>query len=120
MAVREVIRMGHPTLRLKAAPVSKEEILSEDFKALVQDMFDTMDEQDGIGIAAPQINVSKQVAIVGLPNDEDDFDVMVVINPKLTVTNEELSGNFEGCLSVPNMTGFVERPSGVKVEYASR
>lgn len=130
MAIREVIRMGHPTLRLKAKEVSLEEIQTPEFKALVQDMFDTMAEEEGIGIAAPQINVSKQVAIVGIPHDnprypdapeedEDDpgFDVMVVINPKITVTNEEKSGFWEGCLSVPGLRGYVERPKGVKVDF---
>ena len=80
-----------------------------------------------------KIGVTKQVAIVGVPRDnsryqdveleesedEDDadFDVIVVINPKITVTNPELRGFWEGCLSVPGLRGYVERPSGVRVEY---
>ena len=73
MAIREVIRMGHPTLRLKAQPVTQEEIHSDEFKELIKDMFDTMAEEDGIGIAAPQINISKQVAIVGIPKDNPRY-----------------------------------------------
>lgn len=131
MAVREVLKMGHPTLRVKASPIPKEEILSQEFKELVADMFETMEAEDGIGIAAPQIGVSKQVAIVGVPKDnprypdapqdededEFDFDILVVINPTITVVDDTKSGFWEGCLSVPGLRGYVERPSKIKVEF---
>jgi peptide deformylase len=134
VAVREVLKMGHPTLRVKAEPVSIDELKSAEFKQLIQDMFETMEEEDGIGIAAPQIGISKQVAIVGIPNenpmypeaeanqdneeeDEPEFEVLVVVNPKITVTNPEQSGFWEGCLSVPGLRGYVERPKAIKVEY---
>lgn len=129
MAVREVLKMGHPTLRVKAQPISQEEILSTEFKELVADMFETMEAEDGIGIAAPQIGVSKQVAIVGVPKDnprypeveeedpEVDFDILVVINPTITVIDATKSGFWEGCLSVPGLRGYVERPSKIKVEF---
>lgn len=129
MPVREVLRMGNPTLRVKAEPISKEEIQSREFKDLIQDMFETMEEEDGIGIAAPQIGVSKQVAIVGVPHDnprypdieedEEDpgFDILVVINPKITVIDDTPMGFWEGCLSVPGLRGYVERPSRIKVEF---
>lgn len=129
MAVREVLKMGHPTLRVKAQPISQKEILSTEFKELVADMFETMEAEDGIGIAAPQIGVSKQVAIVGVPKDnprypeveeedpEVDFDILVVINPTITVIDDTKSGFWEGCLSVPGLRGYVERPSKIKVEF---
>ena len=117
MAVREVIKMGHPTLRKVAEPVSLDEIKSPEFKKLIEDMYDTMEEQEGIGIAAPQVNVSKQVAIVGMINDDDEIETLVVINPKITPLTEDKSGNWEGCLSVPGLRGYVERPSHIKVEY---
>ena len=130
MAVREVLKMGNPTLRVKASPVSLEELKTPEFKQLIQDMFETMEEEDGIGIAAPQIGISKQVAIVGIPNenprypaaeeedqDEPEFEVLVVVNPTVTVTNPEKSGFWEGCLSVPGLRGYVERPKAIKVEY---
>lgn len=129
MAVREVLKMGHPTLRVKAEPISKEEINSAEFKQLVADMFETMEAEDGIGIAAPQIGVSKQVAIVGVPKEnprypeveeeeEDlDFDILVVINPTITVVDDTKSGFWEGCLSVPGLRGYVERPSKIKVDF---
>lgn len=129
MAVKEVIKMGHPTLRVKAQPVPVEEIQTESFQNLIQDMFDTMEAEDGIGIAAPQIGVSKSVAIVGVPKDnprypdveedEDDFgfDILVVINPKITVIDDEKMGFWEGCLSVPGLRGYVERPKKIKVNF---
>jgi peptide deformylase len=131
MAVREVLKMGHPTLRVKSIPVDPKEIHSQEFKELIQDMFETMDAEDGIGIAAPQIGVNKQVAIIGVPkenprypdsepeseDDDSDFDIVVVINPKITVTDPTLRGFWEGCLSVPGLRGHVERPSGIKVEF---
>ncbi|MBC96935.1 MAG: peptide deformylase [Halobacteriovoraceae bacterium] len=135
MAVKEVLKMGNPTLRVKSEPVDPSEISTPEFKQLIQDMFETMDAEDGIGIAAPQIGVNKQVAIIGVPkenpryqdledadqNDEDDeaegFEIVVVINPKITVTDPTLRGFWEGCLSVPGLRGFVERPSGVRVDF---
>jgi peptide deformylase len=129
MAVREVLKMGHPTLRVKANPIPLEEIQSREFRNLIQDMFETMEKEEGIGIAAPQIGISKQVAIVGVPKDnprypetpeseeDDDFDILVVINPKVTVMDETPSGFWEGCLSVPGLRGYVERPSKIKVEF---
>ncbi len=117
MAVKEVIRMGHPTLREVAEEVSVEEISTPEFRSLIQDMFETMDEQEGIGIAAPQINVKKQVAIVGIINEDDEIDALVVINPKITPLTKELAGNWEGCLSVPGLRGYVERPDHIKVQF---
>lgn len=123
MAIREVLKMGNPVLRQESAIVSKEEILSDEFQQLLTDMSDTMEEQDGIGIAAPQIGVLKQVALVGIPSDNDrypdapEFDLLVVINPKIEVLDSALQGNWEGCLSVPGLRGFVERPSKIKVTF---
>lgn len=123
MAVKEVIRMGHPTLRLEAQPLSAEEMVSDEIKALVQDMYDTMEEQQGIGIAAPQIDVSKQIALIGIPNDNErypdapEYDIVAVINPIITPLTEEVQGFWEGCLSVPGLRGFVERPNKIQVEY---
>jgi peptide deformylase len=117
MAIKTVIRMGHPTLRKIAAPVTKEELQTPKFKQLIEDMYDTMEKEEGIGIAAPQINVSKQVAIVGRINEEDEIETLVIINPKITPLTEEMSGNWEGCLSVPGLRGYVERPAKVQVQY---
>ncbi|MCB0272416.1 MAG: peptide deformylase [Bdellovibrionales bacterium] len=123
MAVRKVIRMGHPTLRKVAGKLTKQEIQSEETKALLQDMFDTMLEQGGIGIAAPQINVSKSVAIIQINPDNDRYDVeeevpmLVFFNPEIEILDKTKQGFWEGCLSVPGLRGYVERPQKVKVTY---
>jgi peptide deformylase len=80
-------------------------------------MFSTMVEYDGAGLAAPQVHVSKQLALVGGEYDEDDNALIrVVINPEIEVTSEDLFGMYEGCLSVPGMRGYVERPVAIKVK----
>jgi peptide deformylase len=123
MAARKVIRMGHPTLRKTAELVSPSEIDTAEFKELIQDMYDTMKVEGGIGIAAPQINVSKQVALIELPANSERYGTLessplfIIINPVMNVQDQLLQGFWEGCLSVPGLRGFVERPRVVKIEY---
>ena len=123
MAVQKVIRMGHPTLRKVAKKFSKKEILAPETQALLQDMFDTMLAEGGIGIAAPQINVPKAVAMIQISQDQTRYDtdeeipMMVLFNPEIEVLDKKKQGFWEGCLSVPGLRGFVERPRKVKVTY---
>tara|TARA_Y100001954_G_scaffold71254_1_gene78111 strand:- start:9927 stop:10451 length:525 start_codon:yes stop_codon:yes gene_type:complete len=115
--------MGHPLLRQAAENVAYDEIKSEEFSQLIRDMYDTMKQEGGIGIAAPQIGVSKQVAIIELPEDSERYEevektpLLVIINPVLTVLDNEKKGYWEGCLSVPGLRGYVERPQKIKVEF---
>jgi len=123
MAVKDVIRMGHPTLRKVAQKLSKQEIGRPETASLVQDLFDTMMDQGGIGIAAPQINVSKSVAIIqidpssGRYAPEENVPMMVFINPEIKVLDKKRTGFWEGCLSVPGLRGFVERPQHILVKF---
>ncbi len=123
MAIKKVLRMGHPILRLKAAPLGREEILSQETQQLFQDMLDTMKAEEGIGIAAPQIGVSKQVALIGIAKDNSrypeapEYDLLFVINPVIKVLDEQREGYWEGCLSVPGLRGFVERPRKIQVDF---
>ncbi|MBC7714660.1 MAG: peptide deformylase [Rhizobacter sp.] len=123
MTARKVIRMGHPTLRLVAELVDVSELKTPEFIELLVDMYDTMKVEGGIGIAAPQINVSKQVTLIELPDDSDRYGeldgtpLMVIINPKITYLTEDKQGFWEGCLSVPGLRGFVERPNHIQVDY---
>lgn len=123
MTRRAVIRMGHPTLRKVADQVSVSEIKSAEFKTLLQDMFDTMKAEGGIGIAAPQINVSKQVCLIELPQNSERYGTLsssplfTIINPVISYLTEDEQGFWEGCLSVPGLRGYVERPKKIKVQY---
>jgi peptide deformylase len=112
MAVREVLRMGHPVLRERAKPV--EDVGSAELKALVQDMKETMADKNGAGLAAPQIGVSKRVVIFGVDHnprypDAEPVPFTVLVNPKLVMLTREVEEDWEGCLSVPGMRGVVPR-----------
>ena len=123
MAIREVIKMGHPTLRLKAKELTEAEVKSKWFSALLEDMRDTMNSLGGIGIAAPQINESFQVAIIHLPEDSQRYPELestseyIIVNPKITILNDEVQTFWEGCLSVPGLRGQVTRPSKIRIDY---
>ena len=112
MAVREVLRMGHPVLREKAKPV--EAFDTAELHALVGDMKDTMASLNGAGLAAPQIGVSQRVVIFGVTSnprypDAEEVPFTVLVNPKLTMLTREVEDDWEGCLSVPGMRGVVTR-----------
>ncbi|HXZ58576.1 MAG TPA: peptide deformylase [Steroidobacteraceae bacterium] len=111
MAVRRVLRMGEPLLREVAAPVTR---FDAELAALVSDMDDTMRASSGAGIAAPQIGVSLRVVIFELKDNPrypqlTPVPYTVLVNPQLTVLDEEQEEGWEGCLSVPGMRGLVPR-----------
>lgn len=121
MAKYEIKLMGDPVLRIPAEDIPLDQITSDEIQDLIQDMLDSMNELGGIGIAAPQIGISKKIALIDLScvaeEDDEDEGVLVIINPKLTVLDETLQGFWEGCLSVPGLRGFVERPRKLLIEY---
>jgi peptide deformylase len=106
--LREIITEGHPTLRKVAKRVSPAEIADPIFQQLLDDMFETMYNAPGIGLAAPQVNVSKRIFTVDLQDDDPAHGPLVVINPKFTVSEGEIEAT-EGCLSVPGMVGEMKR-----------
>lgn len=116
MAVREVLKMGDPRLLEVAEPVTG--FGSPELRELLEDMFDTMDDYDGAGLAAPQIGVSKRVVIFGVEEnprypDAEQVPMTVLINPEITVKTEEMESGWEGCLSVPGMRGVVDRYTSI-------
>lgn len=124
MAVREIIRMGHPTLRQSAAPYPVDSIGSSEFEQLVADMRETLHAYSGIGLAAPQIDVPYQIAIIEMEGGASRYGTIdalpfaVYVNPVITVLDEEdTAGYWEGCLSVPGLRGFVTRPQHIAVDY---
>lgn len=120
--IRPICRMGHPVLRLKAREINEKEMLSESFACLLRDMHDSMKHYGGIGIAAPQIGESLQVAIIELKDfnrygEKVELSLTTFINPSIEYLSQEEQGFWEGCLSVPGLRGFVERPKKVRVTY---
>lgn len=124
MSVREIIRMGHPTLRKAADPYPVDQIGSAHFQKLVVDLKETLAATgNGIGLAAPQINESYRVAVIDIPEPTTRYGTVtplpftVYVNPKISVVNADTRGYWEGCLSVPDMKGYVERPQHIRVDY---
>jgi peptide deformylase len=115
--------MGHPTLKRVADLITQEEFNSDALKDLITDLYETMKLEKGIGIAAPQINISKQVALIELPEDNERYGLLektpllIIINPTVKIIDSALQGYWEGCLSVPGLKGFVERPKHIQVDY---
>lgn len=120
MAIRKIARMGHPVLRQVADPVP--ELRGPAIRLLVEDMFETMDDAQGTGLAAPQIHESLRVVVFEVGEDrltgrEDDAPLgrQVLFNPEIEVIGDEVETDWEGCLSVPGMIGAVPRP--VRIRY---
>lgn len=113
MAIKEVVKHPAAVLTQKCDEVT---VIDEKIITLLDDLYDTMVEYDGVGIAAPQINVPLRVAIVEIGEERD---ILEMINPTvLEVHGAEV--DIEGCLSFPNLFGEVERPTYVKIEACDR
>ncbi len=123
MAILKVARMGHPVLRQKNRLILPDEFGSEELGLLVDNMVETMEEYGGIGLAAPQVHESLQLALIGFDGENDrypgmgDQDLLIVCNPKITVLDETLQTFWEGCLSVPGLRGKVSRPRKIRVDF---
>lgn len=117
--------MGHPVLREVARPLEPDEITSAALAGLIADMQDTLRDYGGIGLAAPQIGESVRLAIIEIPGgptrygELDSMPLTVFINPVIEVLDPAIAGYWEGCLSVPGLRGFVERPQHVKISYTN-
>lgn len=117
-----ICRMGNPILRAVADRIDQELVMSGEFKTLLKDMEDSMRHYGGIGIAAPQLGIPKQIALIELLGvnrygQEINLPLSVFINPKIEYLDQELQGFWEGCLSVPGLRGYVKRPRKIKVIY---
>ena len=115
--VREIVTEGHPVLRRVAKRVDPREIGEPLFQQLIDDMFETMYDAPGVGLAGPQVNVSKRVFVIDVRQDEHPPEV--VINPKVESAEEEVELT-EGCLSVPGMVGEIVRFKRVAVSGLDR
>ena len=106
MAIRSIRELGDPVLNKKCKEVKE---VTERTKELIDDMFETMYEAEGVGLAAPQVGILKRICVIDCGDDP-----ILLINPKVMETSGEQTGQ-EGCLSVPGKCGVVTRPNYVKV-----
>ena len=121
MATREILKMGHPTLLEVAKPLEK--FNTSELDSIIEDMIDTMKENDGAGLAAPQIGLGMQLVIFGFDSNErypeaDQVPFTVLINPIITPIGDEEEDGWEGCLSVPGLMGVV--PRFKKIRYQGK
>lgn len=117
--------MGHPILRQVARPLSLGELGTARLGALIGDMIDTLHDYGGIGLAAPQIGEPIRLAIIeiaGGPTRYGEIPPMpltVFVNPEIEIIDPAARGYWEGCLSIPGLRGYVERPQHVAVEFTN-
>jgi peptide deformylase len=137
MSILKIARMGHPVLRAKARPLHPSEIRTPKIQQLVDDMFQTMKEYQGVGLAAPQVHESVRLFVAGFPPARDDRDerderderddddgedvpLMALINPEIEPATREIVEDWEGCLSIPDIRGRVPRASQIVVRAYDR
>lgn len=117
MAKRPIIWAPDPVLKTKCAPVPA---VDDEIRALMDDMLETMYAAPGIGLAAPQIGVSKRVVVVDVSEKNQPNAPLCLANPELLWKSDEMAPHEEGCLSIPDLYADVERPIAVKVAYLDR
>ncbi len=125
MAILKVARLGHPVLRQVAEPVPHDEIHSPGIQRLIDDMVETMREYSGVGLAANQVHVPRQIAVIEAQRnsrypDAPEIPLTVIINPVVTPAGEPLAEDWEGCLSIPDLRGLVPRYAAVRLSAYDR
>ena len=115
MAVRPILRLGHPALRTPSEPVPEDRVGSAEVQATIADLADTLRASGGAGLAAPQIGVNWQIFVIESELRGDPRPVRAVINPLLEPHSGELVYDWEGCLSIPEMVGLVPRHPAVRL-----
>ena len=106
MAIRKIREMGDPVLTKRCKEVME---ITPRIQELIDDMFETLYEANGVGLAAPQVGILKRIVVIDVTGE----DPILMINPKIIETSGEQEG-YEGCLSVPGKSGYVTRPNYVK------
>ena len=113
MAIRKILKFPDQDLRIKAKPV---ESFDDELKTLTDDMFETMHSVNGIGLAATQIGVAKQVAVIDISPEKNE--PLVIVNPAIQILDPSKTEDYdEGCLSVPGFFEKISRPSDIKLTY---
>lgn len=126
MSGRDILHIGHPQLRQPARAVTVAELATPGFQRLIDDLVDTMRAANGAGLAAPQIAEPVQICTIEVRPGNPRYPykpaipLTVLVNPELELLTEERFANYEGCLSVPNLRGVVDRAVEVRVRALDR
>lgn len=112
-----IITIPAPLLRAKAAPV---ECVDAALRRLVDDMLETMYTAPGIGLAAPQVAVSRRLIVLDITKNDEPRSPLCLINPEILSRSGEMRVHEEGCLSIPEVYAEVERPSSIRVRFIDR
>lgn len=120
MAVREIVTLPDPILRKKAHKVTK---FDDELRILINDMIETMREAPGVGLAAPQMGVPRQVIVIEFGNEENEeipLKLYTVVNPEIIKHSTDVLTDIEACLSIPGLVGDVDRYEKVVVKGLNR
>ena len=125
MAIREIHQIGHPVLAARAAEVDVDTIKSAEVQGWIDDMIDTMRDANGAGIAANQMGIPHRLFVIEVGDNprypyKPNIPLTVVINPEIRFLSDETFVSNEGCLSVPQMRGNVDRHVEIEVSYYDR
>jgi peptide deformylase len=124
MAILKVARIGHPAVRAAGRVVSPRELLSAELQRLIDDMIETMHEYDGVGLAAPQVHVGMKLAVIEVAFDDERsreaVPLMVLVNPRVRILEQEMVDGWEGCLSIPGLRGVVPRARRLHLDALDR
>ena len=120
MAIRPIVRLGHPALRQTAQPVAPAQLAGSELQDLIDDLIETMHAADGVGLAAPQVGVELQLFVyLSCPESEEPVE-RVLINPALVPERGDLVEDWEGCLSIPDLRGLVPRHLALRAHGLDR
>ncbi|MBM62489.1 MAG: peptide deformylase [Acidobacteria bacterium] len=120
MSILKVAQMGHPILRQQARPLDRSEIDSPRIQSLIDDMFETMHDSQGIGLAGPQVHESIRLFVAGVDDDDIEMSPVVIINPEITPVGSQVEEDWEGCLSIPGIRARVPRSTDIRVKALDR
>ena len=125
MAIRKIATIGHPVLRTRARELTKEDLAKPETQTFIDDLIETMHDAAGAGIAANQVYEPIRICVIEVKDNprypyKPNYPLTILVNPVVTIKTDERFDNFEGCLSVPNLRGVVQRAPIVSVTAWTR